>query len=307
MRRAIHDGGMYDMEDCDSKLAAALSENEALKNLVQQLRETQQQLIRSEKLASIGRLSAGIAHEINNPVGFVSSNSTTLLAYIGRIKEIIKMYRTGLKKELIGKMEKQLKIDYILDDVDKLLLENVEGLARITTIVGNLKKFSRDSDSEEFMEADINDGVRSVLVLVKNELKYYADIVTEFGDIGLVSCNISELNQIFLNIIINAVQAIREQGRKEMGLITIKTWRDAQWVAISITDDGPGIPEEIRDKIFDPFFTTKPVGMGTGLGLSICYEIVVTKHRGDLQFTSEVGTGTTFIVKVPRTRNDDHA
>ena len=216
------------------------------------------------------------------------------------------MYRTGLKKELIEKMEKQLKIDYILDDVDKLLMENIEGLARIATIVGNLKKFSRDSHGEEFVDADINDGIRSVLVLVKNELKYYADIVTEYGDIGQVPCNISELNQIFLNIVINAVQAIKEQGKKEKGLITIKTKRESQWVTISIADDGPGIPEEIRDKIFDPFFTTKPVGTGTGLGLSICYEIVVTKHRGDLKFESEVGTGTVFTVKIPRTRDDDH-
>jgi signal transduction histidine kinase len=295
------------MEPCASKLADALSENETLKNTVKRLQDAQQQLIRSEKLASIGRLSAGIAHEINNPVGFVSSNSTTLLAYIGRIKEIVKMHRAGLKKELIEKMEKQLKIDYILDDVDKLLMENIEGLARITSIVGNLKKFSRDSNSEEFVDADINDGIRSVLVLVKNELKYYADIVTEFGDIGQVPCNISELNQIFLNIIINAVQAIREQGRKEKGVITIRTSRDAQWVTISIADDGPGIPEKVRDKIFDPFFTTKPVGTGTGLGLSICYEIVVTKHCGDLQFTSEVGKGTVFTVRIPRTRDDDHA
>lgn len=294
------------MEDCDKKLQDIITENESLKTTVHQLQETQQQLIRSEKLASIGRLSAGIAHEINNPVGFVSSNSTSLLGYISRIKEILKMYRMGMKKEVIDKREKQLKIEFILEDIDKLLMENIEGLARITNIVSNLKKFSREDQADEFVNSDINDGIRSVLILVKNETKYYADIMTDFGDIGQVPCNISELNQIFLNIIINSVQAIKEQGRSGKGMITIKTWKDPDWAYISIADDGPGIPIEIRDKIFDPFFTTKPVGTGTGLGLSISYEIVVNKHKGDIQVSSEPGAGATFTIKIPRNREEQH-
>jgi len=292
------------MEQHDTPLEDIRIENEKLKGTVKQLQETQQQLIRSEKLASIGRLSAGIAHEINNPVGFVSSNSTSLLGYISRIKEILKMYRMGMKKEVIDKREKQLKLDFILDDIDKLLMENIEGLARITNIVSNLKKFSRDDQSNEFVNSDINDGIRSVLILVKNETKYYADLMTDFGDIGQISCNISELNQMFLNMIINSVQAIKEQARNEKGLITIKTWKDPDWVFISVSDDGPGIPLEIRDKIFDPFFTTKPVGTGTGLGLSICYEIVVTKHKGDIRLESDSGKGTTFTIKIPRARDE---
>lgn len=294
------------MEDCDKKLQDIITENESLKTTVHQLQETQQQLIRSEKLASIGRLSAGIAHEINNPVGFVSSNSTSLLGYISRIKEILKMYRMGMKKEVIDKREKQLKIEFILEDIDKLLMENIEGLARITNIVSNLKKFSREDQADEFVNSDINDGIRSVLILVKNETKYYADIMTDFGDIGQVQCNISELNQIFLNIIINSVQAIKEQGRSGKGMITIKTWKDPDWAYISIADDGPGIPIEIRDKIFDPFFTTKPVGTGTGLGLSISYEIVVNKHKGDIQVSSEPGAGAIFTIKIPRNREEQH-
>lgn len=293
------------MEHQDLPLDDIRIENETLKGTVKQLQETQQQLIRSEKLASIGRLSAGIAHEINNPVGFVSSNSTSLLGYISRIKEVLKMYRMGMKKEIIEKREKQLKFDFILDDIDKLLMENIEGLARITNIVSNLKKFSRDDQSNEFVNSDINDGIRSVLILVKNETKYYADLMTDFGDIGHIPCNISELNQIFLNMIVNSVQAIKEQGRSEKGLITIKTWKDSDWVYITVTDDGPGIPLEIRDKIFDPFFTTKPVGTGTGLGLSICYEIVVTKHKGDIQLESEHARGAKFTIKIPRTRDDN--
>ena len=294
------------MDESSIDIQEIIKENQSLKETVQQLQETQQQLIRSEKLASIGRLSAGIAHEINNPVGFVSSNSTSLLGYIGRIKEILKMYRIGIKPEMISRREKQLKIEFILDDIDKLIMENIEGLARITNIVSNLKKFSRETDIEEFISSDINDGIRSVLILIKNEAKYYADIITEYGDIGQIQCNISELNQIFLNIIINAVQAIKEQERKEKGIITIKTTKDSEWIYITITDDGPGIPLEIREKIFDPFFTTKPVGTGTGLGLSICYEIVVNKHAGDIRVTSETGKGTTFTIKLPRNREDNN-
>ncbi|MBN1307777.1 MAG: GHKL domain-containing protein [Chitinispirillaceae bacterium] len=292
------------MKECAAEIDSVVRENESLKGMVHHLKETQGQLLRSEKLASIGRLSAGIAHEINNPVGFVSSNSTTLLGYVDRIKEILKMYRTGIKKDLIDKREKQLKIDFILEDIDQLLMENIEGLARITTIVNNLKKFSRDQQSGELISADINEGIRSVLILVKNESKYYADIITDFGDIGQIPCTISELNQVFLNIIMNAVQAIKEQGRGEKGLITVKTWRDDAWVYIAIADDGPGIPQEIQDKIFNPFFTTKPAGTGTGLGLSICYEIVVDKHGGDIQVASRTGAGTTFTIKLPRIRED---
>ncbi|MBN1576553.1 MAG: GHKL domain-containing protein [Chitinispirillaceae bacterium] len=292
------------MKECTAQFDSVVTENESLRGMVHHLKETQGQLLRSEKLASIGRLSAGIAHEINNPVGFVSSNSTTLLGYISRIKEILKMYRTGIRKEIIEKREKQLKIEFILDDIDKLIMENIEGLARITTIVNNLKKFAHDSQSGEFINADINEGIRSVLVLVKNESKYYADIITDFGDIGQIPCTISELNQTFLNIIMNAIQAIKEQERKEKGLITIKTWKDDAWAYVAVTDDGPGIPGEIRKKIFSPFFTTKPEGTGTGLGLNICYEIVVDKHGGDIQIDSRPGAGTTFTVKLPRTRGE---
>lgn len=292
------------MDTCEQNLAEIFTENETLKKTLQQLQQTQQQLIRSEKLACIGRLSAGIAHEINNPVGFVSSNSTSLVGYINRIKEILKMYQAGLKPEVIEKRKKQLKIDFILNDIDKLVMENIEGLARITNIVGNLKKFSRDQDTEEFVHADINEGVRSVLIIAKNEIKYYADVHTEFADIEPIPCNISELNQIFLNILINAVQAIKEQQRKEKGLITIVTAKDTQWVHIAISDDGPGIPAEIREKIFDPFFTTKAIGVGTGLGLSISYEIINIKHKGDIRVSSEPGKGTTFTISLPRIQDE---
>lgn len=291
------------MDDCP-QLKNVLDENNELKSALKILRETQEQLVRSEKMASIGRLSAGIAHEINNPIGFVQSNSTTLTGHINRIKEILNMYRAGISKEMIERREKKLKLDFILNDIDNLIMENIEGLARITNIVANLKKFSREGESNDFIQTDINDGIRSVLVICKNEIKYHADVKTELNDVGTIPCNISELNQVFLNILVNAAQAIKEQARDEKGNISIKTYKDNEWIYCEISDDGPGIPEEILSKIFDPFFTTKEVGVGTGLGLSISREIVVGKHKGDLQVKSGKDKGTTFTIKLPRVRND---
>ncbi|KMQ49930.1 Signal transduction histidine kinase [Chitinispirillum alkaliphilum] len=288
------------MDNCETDIRALLEENKGLRETLQNIKETQEQLVNNEKMASVGRLSAGIAHEINNPIGFVSSNCTTLKGYITRIKEILEMYRRDIPKAFIAKQEKKLKLEMILTDVDALLMENIEGLARITTIVNNLKKFSRDEQQSEFTEADINESISTVIIISRNEVKYHADIVTDFGDVGAIECNISELNQVFLNIIVNAAQAIKEMKREQKGTIHITTYRDDLFVYCKIVDDGPGIPEEIRQKIFDPFFTTKEVGIGTGLGLSISYEIIVNKHKGELSVESEKGKGTTFLIKLPR-------
>ncbi|MDG5815068.1 ATP-binding protein [Chitinispirillales bacterium ANBcel5] len=290
--------------DNESKVSKLIEENGELKNALSKLQETQEQLIQAEKLASIGRLSAGIAHEINNPIGFVSSNSTTLTGYVNRIKEILNMYRAGIKKEIIEKREKRIKLDFILEDIDKLIIENIEGLARITNIVSNLKKFSRDDSLNEFIDSNINDGLRSVLVILKNEIKYCADVATDLGDIAPIPCNMSELNQVFLNIIVNAAQAIKEQKRDDKGTISVKTYQDCENVYCEIGDDGPGVPDKVKRKIFDPFFTTKEVGIGTGLGLSISYEIVVNKHKGDLTIDTNNGKGTLFIITLPRHRGE---
>ncbi len=286
--------------DTTHDISALLEENRTLKNQIMTLQETQDHCIRTEKLASVGRLSAGIAHEINNPVGFVSSNSTTLTGYINRINEILAMYRKGIDRDIIAKREKTLKIDFIIEDIGNLLMENIEGLARITNIISNLKKFSRNDNGSEYMNADLNEAIRSVLVISKNETKYYADIKTDLGDIGMIYCNISELNQVILNLIINAVQALKELDRENLGQITIRTYKDSDWIYCEIADDGPGIPNQIKSKIFDPFYTTKEVGVGTGLGLSICHDIVVTKHKGRITLDSEVGKGTVFTIVLPR-------
>jgi signal transduction histidine kinase len=276
--------------------------NQKLMQELKKIQETQTQLVKTEKLISIGRLAAGVAHEINNPVGFVTSNSTTLMDYINRIKEILSMYETNVDPALIKKRRKMVKLDFILNDVDALIMENIEGLSRITNIVSNLKNFAREENSDEHVTADLNDCIRTVLLIAKNELKYYVDLKKDLGDIGLIPANVNELNQVFLNIVLNAVQAIRSLKRQEKGTISIKTFKDEQWVYCEIEDDGPGIPPEIQTKIFDPFFTTKDIGEGTGLGLAISYDIVVNKHHGDISVRSEVGKGTTFTVKFPRSR-----
>jgi signal transduction histidine kinase len=282
------------------KFEAIVNENAVLKLALQKLNEAQEQLIKNEKMASIGRLAAGIAHEINNPVGYVSSNCTTLSGYVNRIMEIIKMYEADIPKPMIERHAKKIKFDFIVKDIDKLIMGNIEGLARITDIVNNLKKFARNEQALEFTENNINDGIRSVLVIAKNEIKCYADVTTDLGDIGTIPCNINEIEQVILNMVINAAQAIRERKREKKGTITITTKKEEAWVYCSIQDDGPGIPGDIRRKIFDPFFTTKEVGIGTGLGLSISHDIIIGKHRGEILLESEEGKGTTFTIKLPR-------
>lgn len=282
----------------------AISSNAKTKAKMVELKETQACLMRAEKLASLGRLSAGIAHEINNPVGFVSSNTVTLKEYITRFRDILSLYEKNADPAIIEKRKKMLKFDRVLTDIDALLMENLEGLSRITTIVSSLKDFARGEKTSEFALADINDGIRSVILLTKNEWKYSADIHTDFGNIDKIECNINELHQVFLNIIVNASQAIREQKRKEKGLIKIVTSQDTDWVYCKIADDGPGIPKEIHDKIFDQFFTTKEIGIGTGLGLSISYDIINNRHHGFLNFTSEVGKGTEFTIKLPKHKSN---
>jgi signal transduction histidine kinase len=289
---------------CREKYQAVVDENAALRQALQKLEETKDQLVKNEKMASIGRLAAGIAHEINNPVGYVSSNCTTLSGYTNRIMEVVKMYEADIPRTMIERHKKKIKFDFIVKDIDKLIMGNIEGLARITDIVNNLKKFARNEQAKEFSENDINDGIRSVLVIAKNEIKCYADVTTDYGEIGTIPCNINEINQVILNMVINAAQAIREQKRETKGAITISTKKDDAWVYCAIQDDGPGIPEEIRQKIFDPFFTTKEVGIGTGLGLSISHEIIVNKHKGEIRVESEKGKGTSFIIKLPRTRRE---
>jgi signal transduction histidine kinase len=242
-----------------------------------------------------------VAHEINNPVGFVTSNSATLSTYIHAIKEIIRMAEEGKSPAEIAVKKKELKLDFILEDIDSLLFENREGLSRIADIVKNLKNFAHQEKDNVCIEADLNAGIKSALVVARNEIKYHADVKLELGDIRQVFCRIGEINQVVLNLLVNSAQAIGGQDRKGMGkgLITVRTYERGDFVYCEIQDDGPGIPLEFQKRMFEPFFTTKEKGKGTGLGLSISQDIIVKRHHGDLSFKSEPGKGCTFFIRLP--------
>jgi len=275
------------------------------------LRKNQPKLVQQEKLASIGQLAAGIAHELNNPIGFISSNFTSLKSYIDIIKRYIQYYEEETSKmsqrdASIGQLLKNLnafkekeKLGYIFHDIDDLVDESMEGIHRITEIVRSLRNFSRIDNESEIEQYDINDALESTLTVAKNEIKYVADVEKQYSQIPLIECVGGEINQVLLNIIVNAAQSIKSQTREDRGHIKVKTYADKEYVYIEVADDGPGMPKEILGKIYDPFFTTKEAGKGTGLGLSISYDIIVHKHMGDLMAESTVGKGTTFTIKIP--------
>ena len=308
---AILSSGEDISERKQAEEAAKHAYNE-LQNAHRELKDMQSQIVQNEKLASIGQLAAGVAHEMNTPVGFVASNFETLGTYMKKFQDLLNMYEElvgGIetletkvllsKADAIRKSWDDMKMDFILEDIQPLFDESREGLARMTNIIRNLKDFSRAGRSEDFAEYNINNGIESTLTVAKNEIKYDANIKTEFSELPPLFCNPGQLNQVFLNVLLNAAQAIRSQERKDMGTITIKTYATESKVVCEISDDGPGIAPDKLPKIFDPFFTTKPVGKGTGLGLSVSYDIIVNKHKGELFAESTVGKGTKFTIKLP--------
>ncbi len=275
-----------------------------------QLGEAQRQLILGEKMAAIGQLAAGIAHELNNPVGFVSMNFQTLEEYIPLIVEVLRDYKQALneppgsakQQQLLDKaraLEEESAMDVIMDDTHALFDQSREGFRRITTIVNSMRDFSRTDPREEFVHADLNKGLRDTLVIARNSYKSIADIELDLGEIPHVECIPGQINQVFLNIIINAAQAMANAELDQMGIIRIQTWFASPDVFCAITNSGPVIPDQIRGKLFDPFFTTKPPGQGTGLGLSISHDIVVRTHNGSLTVSSDAEKGTTFLISLP--------
>lgn len=279
--------------------------NEELEEANRRLGEAQAQLLQSEKLASIGQLAAGVAHEINNPVGYVGSNIESLGGYVNDLLRIIAVYEAWAENPADGSRRAELDaalraadLHFIRRDVEQLLSETLEGVARVRKIVQDLKEFSH-VDEGEWETADLHKGIESTLNVVRNEIKYKAELVREFGEIPLVECLPSQLNQVFMNLLVNAAQAIDSKGT-----ITVRTAWDkaADEVTVDVRDSGCGIPPEMLKKIFDPFFTTKPVGQGTGLGLSVSYGIV-TKHGGTIEVESQVSKGTCFRVRLPVKRN----
>ena len=269
------------------------------------LREMQAQMMQNDKLATIGQLAAGVAHEINNPIGFVGSNMSTLARYIEKYNHYIELIEQemrglsfGMLPEKVQLMRQSLKLDYVMKDISVLVDENNEGIDRIKRIVQDLRTFSR-ADSSDIGCADLNSCMDSTINIVINEIKYAAELKREYGDVPKVACNAQQINQVFMNLLINAAHAIQDRG-DSVGEIVVRSWSDQENIFVSVADTGSGIPQEKLGKVFDAFYTTKEIGKGTGLGLSISSEII-RKHGGEIAVTSEVGSGSTFTVRIPLT------
>lgn len=288
------------------QVEALLRTNEDLTELNRKLSDAQDKLVQSEKLASIGQLAAGVAHEINNPIGFIFSNFGTLEKYLAQLFDMLKAYEEA-EPALAGtpaaarllRLREEIELDYLKDDIPALMAESKDGIQRVRKIVQDLKDFSRVDARQEWEWVNLHTGIDSTLNIVNNEIKYKADVVRQYGELPDVECLPSELNQVFLNLLVNAAHAISA----ERGTITIKTGTQGDEAWVEISDNGCGIPAENLKRIFDPFFTTKPVGKGTGLGLSLSYGIV-KKHGGRIEVSSEPGRGTAFRVSVPVKRAD---
>ncbi len=300
---AAQDPYSYLGEQFNNMMHILETQHTDLENAYNELKMVQSQVLQQEKMASIGQLAAGVAHEINNPMGFIISNLNTLKRYSERVSEYLTAQTATVERcsekcgnadvlTEIAEKKKALKIDYITGDLNNLIKESLEGADRVKKIVQDLKNFSR-VDESEFKTADINSGLESTINIVWNELKYKATLVKEYGDIPLTVCNPGQLNQVFMNLLVNAAHAIEKQGE-----IRVRTWFERGLINITISDSGTGISQENQRRIFEPFFTTKEVGKGTGLGLSIAYDII-KKHNGIIKVDSEVGKGTTFTISIP--------
>ena len=281
-------------------VTATVEREDALQRAQRKLAGTREQLLQAEKMASIGQLAAGVAHEINNPIGYVHSNLGTLQEYAGALLGLVDAYAEAMasadpsgRRAAVAATRQQLDIDFIIGDLPSLLKESREGIERVTRIVRDLKDFSHVERDAPMRPADLQQGLESTLNIVWNDLKYRARVEKHYSPMPLVECHRSEINQVLMNLLINAGQAIDEQGT-----IVLATGAGDGEAWISINDSGCGMPEEVLERIFDPFYTTKPVGRGTGLGLAICYGIVA-KHHGRIEVSSTLGVGSTFRVVLP--------
>jgi two-component system NtrC family sensor kinase len=293
-------GSLTDITERKLMEEALQKKGEEQQLLIQQLKQAQEQLLQSEKMASLGQLAAGMAHEINNPIGFVSANMTALRTYVETLLLVIDRYEKTWEEssnvaDIAGKLAKirqQADIDYLKNDVGDLLAESLDGLKRVKDIVQSLKDFSRVGESGWQM-ADLHKGLDSTLEISGATLEGRISVEKHYGDLPSIKCLASDLNQVFLSLLTNAAYAIEKTGS-----ISIATQRHHDWVSISISDTGCGIEADHLNRIFEPFYTSKPVGNGIGLGLSLSYGIV-QKHRGRIEVASVPGAGSTFTVWLP--------
>jgi signal transduction histidine kinase len=268
------------------------------------------ELRQAQKLESVGRLASGIAHEINTPMQFVGDNVRFLQDAFGDLRAFFASLSERCDRVAAGspspafvadfrRLTQQIDLDYLLREIPEALAQTQDGVERVVTIVRAMKEFAHP-DSRGMARADINKALLNTLTVARNELKYVAEVETDFGQLPLVVCSVSDMNQVFLNLLVNAAHAIGDvvRGTEQKGKIRVHTEKEGAMAMIAISDTGAGIPESIRERIFDPFFTTKEVGRGTGQGLAIARS-VVDRHKGTLTFESAVGRGTTFFIRLP--------
>lgn len=288
-------------ETVQERMVEIRQASEALQVQIVERKQLESQLVQSEKLAAIGQLAAGVAHEINNPIGYISSNICTLEGYCNGLLEMLCAYeaveQTVGSPEVATKLKslrERVELDFLKEDIPQLMHESKQGISRVRQIVQDLKDFSRVDSNQSWQWANLHQGIDSTLNIAANEIKYRADVIKEYGNIPDIQCLPTQLNQVILNLLINAVQAMGD-GR---GQITIRTGTEAEQVWVEVADTGSGIAPEVLPRVFEPFFTTKPVGKGTGLGLSLSYGIV-QKHSGRISVDSVVGVGTSFRIELP--------
>ncbi|KHE91901.1 MAG: two component histidine kinase [Candidatus Scalindua brodae] len=276
-------------------------------------KDMEHQLLRSQKLESIGHLAAGIAHEINTPTQYIVDNTNFLKDAFSDINKLLEKYSQLYEKSKSGSITPELiaeidvlagnaDIDYLVEEIPNAINQSLEGLDRVKKIVYAMKNFSHP-DNEDKKFVDINESIKNTIDIARNEWKYIARVKTDFdSSLTSVPCFPGDFNQVILNLIVNAAHAIggaSDNGSEAKGTISISTRCDGEWAEIRVSDTGTGIPEHIRSMIFDPFFTTKEVGKGTGQGLPLVHSTVVGKHNGTITLDTELGKGTTFIIRLP--------
>jgi len=273
---------------------------------VTDLHRMEQDLRQAQRLESIGRLAAGIAHEINTPIQFIGDSShflkqsyTNVMSYLASCQALLEHPAFEAHQLTLAKLREDLDIAFVEEEAPKALDQITEGVGRVAKIVSAMKSFAHPGSAEKDI-ADLNRALETTIVVATNEIKGVADVVSELGDIPLVPCFLGEMNQVFLNLLVNAAHAIASRTDLEgKGRIGVRTFQERNHVVVEISDNGSGIPPEIRDRIYDPFFTTKEIGRGTGQGLAIAHRTVVERHHGIIDFTTEVGKGTSFFVRLP--------
>ena len=303
--RLIREQNIELEQKVNERTLALQESNHTLEVTLNDLKEAQSQLVDSEKMASLGQLTAGIAHEINNPINFVTSNIKPLELDINDLNSVINQYeKLNIEEDLapqIAKIEafkKQIDINYVREEITSLLSGIGEGARRTAEIIRSLKNFSR-LDENDTKPVDLNEGLDSTLILIKNNFPSYLKIEKDYAALPLVECLPGKINQVFMNLITNAVQAIKSKDQpNEEEFLRIHTWQEGEQVKISIKDSGTGMSEEVKQKIFEPFFTTKDVGEGTGLGLSIVFRII-ENHHGTIDVITNLNQGTEFIITLP--------